>query len=106
MGDKNHKIIDGDGHVVEDHSAIAARMPQQFRDRFGVEPQPLPAERSPSRGQCAFSPARRLRQSRARGLDRFYGGCRTDKRRALSDQWLIVRPCRQPGLGDRACPRL
>ena len=35
MGDKKHKIIDGDGHVVEDHSAIAARMPQQYRDRFG-----------------------------------------------------------------------
>ena len=40
--DKNHKIIDGDGHVVEDHSAIAARMPQQFRDRFGSSRSPYP----------------------------------------------------------------
>ena len=26
MNDKKHKIIDGDGHVVEDHPAIVAHM--------------------------------------------------------------------------------
>jgi len=33
---KINKIIDGDGHVVEDHAAIGARMPDEYRDRFGV----------------------------------------------------------------------
>ncbi len=33
---EKHKIIDGDGHVVEDHAAIGARMPDEYRDRFGV----------------------------------------------------------------------
>ncbi len=42
MNTKNHKIIDGDGHVVEDHSAIAARMPEQYRDRFGSSRSPYP----------------------------------------------------------------
>ena len=28
MSDKKHKIIDGDGHVVEDHPAIVAHMPE------------------------------------------------------------------------------
>ena len=36
MADKKHKIIDGDGHVVEDHSAIAGRMPKAYSDRFGL----------------------------------------------------------------------
>src|SRR5215813_4688788 len=36
VSSKIHKIIDGDGHVVEDHAAIGARMPDEYRDRFGV----------------------------------------------------------------------
>src|SRR6476646_9415603 len=36
MSDKKHKIIDGDGHVVEDHPAIVAHMPEMYRDRFGT----------------------------------------------------------------------
>src|SRR6476646_10271614 len=36
MSDKKHKIIDVDGHVVEDHSAIVAHMPEMYRDRFGT----------------------------------------------------------------------
>jgi len=36
MSEKKHKIIDGDGHVVEDHSAIVAHMPEMYRDRFGT----------------------------------------------------------------------
>jgi predicted TIM-barrel fold metal-dependent hydrolase len=42
MTGKKPKIIDGDGHVVEDHSAIAARMPPQYRDRFGSTRSPYP----------------------------------------------------------------
>src|SRR5258708_30563933 len=42
MNTKKHKIIDGDGHVVEDHSAITARMSQQFRERFGSARGPYP----------------------------------------------------------------
>ena len=34
MSTKIHKIIDGDGHVVEDHAAIGTRMPDEYRDRF------------------------------------------------------------------------
>ena len=36
MTKHKHKIIDGDGHVVEDHSAIAGRMPKAYSDRFGL----------------------------------------------------------------------
>ncbi len=36
------KIIDGDGHVVEDHAAIAARMPEEYRGRFGAARGPYP----------------------------------------------------------------
>jgi uncharacterized protein len=42
MANQKHKIIDGDGHVVEDHVAIAARMPKEYRDRFGVGRGPYP----------------------------------------------------------------
>jgi len=42
MSIKKHKIIDGDGHVVEDHSAIAGRMPEIYRDRFGSSRSPYP----------------------------------------------------------------
>jgi predicted TIM-barrel fold metal-dependent hydrolase len=42
MSNKKHKIIDGDGHVVEDHSAISARMPEEYRGRFGSGRSPYP----------------------------------------------------------------
>src|SRR5581483_10576152 len=42
MSDKKHKIIDGDGHVVEDHAAITARMPKEYRERFGAARGPYP----------------------------------------------------------------
>ena len=42
MSTKIHKIIDGDGHVVEDHAAIGTRMPDEYRDRFGVGRGPYP----------------------------------------------------------------
>jgi hypothetical protein len=42
MTRETHIIIDGDGHVVEDHSAIASRMPQQFRGGFGSGRAPYP----------------------------------------------------------------
>jgi predicted TIM-barrel fold metal-dependent hydrolase len=42
MPQTKHNIIDGDGHVVEDHSAIAGRMPQIYRDRFGSARGPYP----------------------------------------------------------------
>src|SRR6266705_5578563 len=43
MTDKKHKIIDNDGHVVEDHAAIAARMPEEYRGRFGAARGPYPS---------------------------------------------------------------
>src|SRR5919198_2998439 len=42
MSDKRHKIIDGDGHVMEDYSAIAARMPEQYRMRVSSGRGPYP----------------------------------------------------------------
>ena len=42
MSNKKPKIIDGDGHVVEDHSAISARMPEEYRGRFGSGRSPYP----------------------------------------------------------------
>ena len=42
MSQTKHKIIDGDGHVVEDHSAIAGRMSEIYRDRFGSSRSPYP----------------------------------------------------------------
>ena len=42
MSNKKHKIIDGDGHVVEDHSAISARMPEEYRGGFGSGRSPYP----------------------------------------------------------------
>jgi predicted TIM-barrel fold metal-dependent hydrolase len=42
MSNKKHKIIDGDGHVVEAHSEIAARMPAIYRERFGSARGPYP----------------------------------------------------------------
>lgn len=42
MTEAKKKIIDGDGHVVEDHTAIAARMPEQYRGRFGSGRSPYP----------------------------------------------------------------
>ena len=42
MGIKKHKIIDGDGHVVEDHAAIAERMAKEFRGRFCSGRSPYP----------------------------------------------------------------
>ena len=42
MSNKKPKIIDGDGHVVEDHSAIAGRMSEIYRDRFGSGRSPYP----------------------------------------------------------------
>ena len=42
MTETKKKIIDGDGHVVEDHTAIAARMPEQYRGRFGSGRSPYP----------------------------------------------------------------
>ncbi len=76
MSDKKHKIIDGDGHVVEDHSAIAARMPQQFRDRFGSSRSPYPPNDHLHAANAHFLPPGAFAKGRARGLDRFYGRCR------------------------------
>jgi uncharacterized protein len=42
MGQYKPKIIDGDGHVVEDHAAISARMPEEYRGRFGSGRSPYP----------------------------------------------------------------
>jgi uncharacterized protein len=42
MSTKKHKIIDGDGHVVEDHAAIAARMPKEYRGRSDSGRSPYP----------------------------------------------------------------
>jgi predicted TIM-barrel fold metal-dependent hydrolase len=42
MTNKKHKIIDGDGHVVEAHTEIAARMPAIYRERFGSARGPYP----------------------------------------------------------------
>src|ERR1700730_16655738 len=42
MAEKKHKIIDGDGHVVEDHAAIASRMPKDYQNRFGSTRSPYP----------------------------------------------------------------
>ncbi|MGE5302524.1 MAG: amidohydrolase family protein [Alphaproteobacteria bacterium] len=42
MPETKRKIIDGDGHVVEDHAAIAARMPEECRGRFGSARSPYP----------------------------------------------------------------
>jgi predicted TIM-barrel fold metal-dependent hydrolase len=64
MSDKKHKIIDGDGHVVEDHSAIVAHMPEMYRDRFGHEPRCLSTQRPSAFCERALSSAGRLRQGR------------------------------------------
>ncbi len=42
MSESKAKIIDGDGHVVEDHAAISGRMPEEFRNRFGSTRNPYP----------------------------------------------------------------
>ena len=106
MNTKKHKIIDGDGHVVEDHSAITARMPQQLSRTVRLGARPLSAQRSPACRQRAYVTAGRFRQSRPRGLDRFHGRRRSHQRRALPDQRFVLRPRRQLGLGHRAGPRL
>src|ERR1043166_5111967 len=42
MSENKPKIIDGDGHVVEDHSEISARMPAPYRERLGSARGPYP----------------------------------------------------------------
>lgn len=42
MTDCKFKIIDGDGHVMEDHAAIAARMPKEYRGRSDSGRSPYP----------------------------------------------------------------
>jgi len=42
MAIQKHMIIDGDGHVVEDHAAIAARMPKEYRGRSDSGRSPYP----------------------------------------------------------------
>src|SRR5207253_780428 len=42
MTQNKTKIIDGDGHVVEDHAAIASRMPKEYRGRSDSGRSPYP----------------------------------------------------------------
>ena len=42
MNNKKPRIIDGDGHVMEDHAAIAARMSEEFRGRSDSGRSPYP----------------------------------------------------------------
>jgi predicted TIM-barrel fold metal-dependent hydrolase len=42
MSTQKPTIIDGDGHVVEDHAAIAARMPKEYRGRSDSGRSPYP----------------------------------------------------------------
>lgn len=42
MTEKKPRIIDGDGHVMEDHAAIAARMPEEYRGRSDSGRSPYP----------------------------------------------------------------
>jgi predicted TIM-barrel fold metal-dependent hydrolase len=42
MSEARAKIIDGDGHVVEDYAAIGGRMPREYRNCFSVARGPFP----------------------------------------------------------------
>jgi hypothetical protein len=103
-----HKIIDGDGHVVEDIASIVKYMPEEyvgrsFRKRAAkilfrpsiicIPPTSLHAEG-------------RLRQRRARGLGAVSPRSRHRHHRLVHQRWARLRQDRQPRLGHRAGARL
>ena len=101
------RVVDGDGHLVEDHQGIWERMPEAYRDRSFVTTRgPFPPQRPPARGQPTLPAGGGVRTRGPRGLDRLPAGRRGRQDGALHVERTRVRARGEPRLGHRTGPRL